>query len=287
MVSHLTHWQVRGTLAVMILSVTSSLLGLFRVGHYTGATAVLGRTRTEDAVILLIGVPVLAVGVWYAHRGSSRGRIVWLGSLTFMTYLWLTRAGSMAFNDFFLGYVLLSAVSVFTLSSGMATTDTRTVHRTLEGRLSTRLFTAVLGVTAVGLAALWVSDILPATLTGTTPGIILEFGPLGMFTYVVDLGLVVPAYAITAYGLLNNRHWAFVTTGVLLVFGGLLAPGLAAILVVDLQQGVAMTPGMIIGTVLPPVLVGVFAVKYLLALTGRPRSTSPDSSMNVGGDPNV
>lgn len=282
-----TRWQVRGTIGVIILSVVSSLLGLGRPGHYTGGTAVLGRTRAEDAVILVVGVPVLAVGVWYAHRGSIRGRIVWLGSLAFMGYLWLTRAGATPFNDFFLGYVALFALSGFTFASGLVTTDLRTVHQALRGRFSNRLFAGVLGMTAVGLAALWLADIVPAIVSGTSPGVIREFGPLGLVTYMVDLGIVVPAYAITAYGLWNGRVWAYATTGVLLVFGGLLAPGLAGVLLADIQQGVAMTPGMIVGTILPPVVVGLFAARYLLAFPRRSEPPAVDSPRNVGGDPNV
>lgn len=106
-----------------MLSIVSSLLGLLRPGHYTDLPALLGRTRIEDLVILVLAVPVLTIGLWYAVRGSLRGRIIWLGALAYMTYVWLSRASLLAFSDFFLGPVALFALSVFTLIGGMVTTD--------------------------------------------------------------------------------------------------------------------------------------------------------------------
>lgn len=112
-------------------------------------------------------------------------------------------------------------------------------------------------------------DVLFATLSGVTPLGVQEFGPRGLTTYVIDLGLGVPSCAIAAYLLWRGRTWSFVIIGALLIWGALMAPTLIAITVVDIQQEVALTPGQIIGTILPPVLVGLFALRYLLVLGRR------------------
>jgi hypothetical protein len=259
-------WQAGTTLAVLGLAVASSLFGLFHPGHYAGPQALLGRTRAEDVVVLAVGVPVLAVGLWAAYRGSLRGRVGWLGALAFHTYLWTSRSVSLAFNDFFLGYVALLTLSLFTLVAGVLETDADAVGRRLDGRHSRRLYAGVLAVIAVGLALLWLSEIVPATLAGETPGIVAEFGPRGLGTYVVDLGLVVPSLAVAAGWLWRGRSRGYLVGGVLLVFGALLAPVLTAVTVVDLRTGVRMTAGLVAGTVLPPLVAAAFAVTYLRAL---------------------
>lgn len=261
--------HVISTIAIVALSTVSSLLGPFRPGHYTDPPASLARTRAEDLVILTVAVPALAIGLRYAIRGSVRGRIVWLGALVHVTYLWLSRAGTLAFNDFFLGYVALLSLSLFTLVGGTVTTDAESIRRRLDGEIARSIYVGVLALTSVGLALLWLSDIVPATLAGTTPAGIREFGPKGAVTYVFDLGLLVPSYAIGAHLLRRGHEWGFVTAGILLVLGALMAPTLSAITVIDLREGVAMTPGTVVGTILPPVLVGAFALGYLSALGGR------------------
>ncbi|MFC7132797.1 MULTISPECIES: hypothetical protein [Salinibaculum] len=264
----LRRWQVRSTLAILALSAASSLLGLFRDGHYTDPSSLLARITAEDAVILLVAVPVLAVGLWGALRGSRGGRVVWLGALAYMTYMWATIGLNRSFNDFFLGYVALFALSLFTLAAGMVRTDPAPFYRTLQGR-ARRLYAGFLLVTAGGLAALWVSDVVPAILAGTTPSVIEQFGPQGVVTYVVDLGVVVPSLAVVAVWLWRDRRWGDLCAGVLLVFAALLAPGISAITVVDLQTGVEMTAGMVVGSILPPVLGAALALDFLRRLPGR------------------
>ena len=259
-------WQVLTTTAVLLLSAASSLLGLLRPGLYAGAAEALSRTRAEDLVILAVAVPVLAVGLYYARRGSLRGRVVWLGGLSFMTYMWASRAVSLPFNVYFLGYVALVPLSAFTLAGGLLDTDARETRGRLRGRLHHRAYAAVLAVIGAGLAALWLSDVAPATLAGEPPAIVSEFGQGGLGTVVIDLGLVVPSLAVTAAWLWRDRPPGYVAAGVLLVFGALLAPSLAAITVVDVQSGVAMTPGLVVGTVVPPLVAAAFAVRYLLAI---------------------
>lgn len=259
-------WQVGATLAVIVLSGVASLLGLLRPDLYAGASGGLSRRRAEDFVILAVAVPVLAFGLYRAARGSLRGRIVWLGALAFTTYLWASRAVSLEFDAFFLVYVALLPLSLFPLVGGVLETDGAAVRRHVRRRRAPRTYAAVLAVISVGLASLWLSDVVPATLTGETPAIVTEFGPGGLGTVVLDLGLVVPSLAVAAAWLWRDRAPGYVVAGVLLVFGALLAPALTAITVVDVRTGVAMTPGLVVGTVVPPLVAAAFAVRYLLAI---------------------
>ena len=162
------------------------------------------------------------------------------------------------------------SLSLFTLVGGTVNTSARTFRRRLRGRLSKSLYGGFLALISVGLASLWLSEIVPANLTGTSPLVITELGPQAAHTYVLDLGVVVPALAITAVLLWQGRSWGYVFTGVLLVMATLLAPTLTAITVIDvLGDYVTVSIPLIIGTILPPDVAAGFAIKYLLTL-GKP-----------------
>lgn len=94
---------------------------------------------------------------------------------------------------------LLLALSLFTLVGGVLDTDVESMHRRVEDRLNERLHAGVLAVIAIGLALLWLSDVVQASLTGATPAIVTEFGPRGLRTIVIDLGLVVPPILAVAF----------------------------------------------------------------------------------------
>ena len=126
------------------------------------------------------------------------------------------------------------------------------------------------------------SELIPATVTGTQPLVIEELGPQAAQTYLLDLGVVVPALAITAGLLWRERAWGYVSTGVLLVMASLLAPTLTAITVVDvLSDYVTVSVPLIVGTILPPVVASGFAVKYLLALDGPGANERPQEERGV------
>ena len=256
--------EITATVALLVLSVASSVLGLLRDGHYQETGFELLRLQTQDTVLLLLGAPVLAVGLWRAVRGSLRGRLIWLGALAFMAYMWTHYAFVVAYNDFFLGYVALFALSVFTLLSGVLTTDPNRMYHALRGNISIPVYAGFLGVAAVGLALMWLFDIVPAWVAGELPSGIAQFGPEAAHTYVIDLGILVPALAITAFWLYRDRPWGYVLAGMLLVFAALVAPTLVAITAVDLQEGIEISAPILIGTIVPPLIGLIFAGTYLL-----------------------
>ena len=266
-----TRWETAGTVAIVFLSVVSSLLGLFRQGHYAEPAEALLRIYAQDAVLLVVGVPVLVVGLWWARRGSIRGRLVWLGALAYMTYMWTHYAFVIAYNDFFLGYVALFGLSVFTLLSGVVTTDATRIYESAHDEVSTAVYGGFLAVVAVALGFMWLFEIVPATIAGEQPPAIIQLGPEAAHTYVIDLGLLVPSLAIASVWVRQERPWGYVLTGVLLVFAGLIAPTLTAITVIDLFEGVEIALPVLVGTIIPPLIGLIFAGTYLRGLQSEHR----------------
>lgn len=269
MTSPIRRWQVASTSVVVFLSVVSSLLGLFRPGHYLDAPAVLPTYLAQDAAILLVGAPALAVGLWYTVAGSLRGRFVWLGALAFMTYIWASIGLQAAFNQFFLGYVALFALSLFTFVGGVVTTDPETVAPALVGRLSERLYAGFLAFVALGLAFLWLSEVVPATITGTTPLLVEEVGPQAMASHFLDLSVVVPALLVASVWLWQGRPWGYVLAGVGVVFGAILAPTLTLATVLLLVAGDVSVPLVaVVFTILPALVAAALAVNFVRVLDG-------------------
>ena len=265
-------WQVRSTVLVLVLSVVSALLGLLRPGHYGTDPAVVQLYRVQDATILLVGVPVLALGLWYATRGSLRSRVVWLGGLAYATYTWASIGLQAPYNEFFLGYVALFSLSLFAFVGALVTTDAGTVRRALEGRVSTSFYGGALVFIAVGLAGLWLADIVPSLLAGTTPLIVEEAGRVALTSHLLDLGVVVPSLFVAGVWLRRGRTWGYLLAGVALVLGATLAASISGMTLVLVSGGsVTVSPVAAVLSFLPVLVSVVLAVRYVASMGGSER----------------
>lgn len=70
--------------------------------------------------------------------------------------------------------------------------------------------------------------------------IVEEFGPQAAHTYVLDLGVVVPALIITADLLRRDRAWGYVFTDVLLVKVATLGDAVLAMAFFMVRDGAAV-----------------------------------------------
>ena len=270
----LRRWHVLATVAILVLAAVSSLAGLFRPGHYRAAPGIVESCRMQDLTILVVGIPVLAVGLRYAMRSSPRGRIVWLGGLAYMTYIGASIAVQIPFNAFFLVYVALFGLSLFTFVGGMVTTDADAIRETLDGHLNTTLYSVALVVIGLGLGALWLSDVVPPLLSGTDPSLIEASGPQAMVTHVIDLGVVVPSIFLSAAWLFRERTWGFVFAGVELVLGATLAAPIGIMTIVFVAgDTVTISPVAAFFTFLPILVSTLLAVTYLRSMGRRPEQS--------------
>lgn len=276
MTSQLHRWHVISTVVVLFLAAVSALLGLFRPGHYRAPPGLIESYQLQDLTILVVGVPVLAVGLWYAVRESPRGRIVWLGGLAYMTYMWASIAIQVPFNELFLVYIALFGLSLFTLVGGIVTTDADSIRQTLDGHINPSLYSGVLTIIGLGLGLLWLSDVVSPLLSGTTPRLVEEVGPQAMASHVIDLGVVVPSILLAAVWLYQERSWGYVFAGVVLMLGATLAAPIGIMTIAFMAgETVTISPIAAFFTFLPIAISALLAVTYVLSMKGPARS-SPD-----------
>ncbi|MFB6096970.1 MAG: hypothetical protein ABEJ74_06245 [Haloferacaceae archaeon] len=253
------------TLATLVLTTVATVVGLLVPGFYRDAPALLPQLYGQDLLTLVVGVPALAVSLYYADRGSFRGYVVWLGVTGYLLYTYASYAFMTAFNELYLVYAALLWSTLYAFVGGTVRLDTGALKRDLDG-VSVRPFVAFQLVLVVLVSALWLSEILPAILGGTTPASVAEAGLPTSVIYSLDLGVVVPAFALAASWLWQRRPWGYAFTAVLLVkiatLGGAVL-SMIAFLVLD-GQAVPLPQVVVFGT-LTVVSLGLLG-RFLVAI---------------------
>ena len=210
-------WAVASTLAIALLAVVGTLLGLLQEGFYRDPYALVYQAYGQDLVTLVVMVPVLLLGLSIARRGSLRAYFLWLGVLGYLMYTYAVYAVITQFNEFFLGYVALLGLSLYTFVAAVFRLDPVYVKRSLEARLPARLVVAFLVAMGLLVSLLWLSEVIPATLSGTKPESAAEAGLPANVVHVLDLGILLPAVFVTARWLGQGRPWGYVLPCLLFV----------------------------------------------------------------------
>lgn len=269
-----------GSLATLVLTTVATAIGLFAPGIYRDHPVLLPQIYGQDLLTLVVGVPALAVSLYYADRGSLRGYLVWVGATGYLLYTYASYAFVSAFNELSLVYTALRWLTLFTFVGGMTRLDAAALKRDVGGS-SVRPYVAFQLVLVVLVGALGPSEILPATLAGTTPASIAEPALPTSVIYSLDLGVIVPALALSAYRLWQRRPWGYAFTAVLPVktatLGGAVLP-MVGFMILD-GQTVPLSQILTLGT-LTALGLGLMA---RFVLTIRPESAPVETGTSDGG----
>jgi hypothetical protein len=202
---------------VLVLATAAAVTGLAAPGVYRDAATVIPQALGQDAVTLFVVVPLLAVATAATWRGSLRGRLLWLGALGYMTYAYGTYALWAHWNPLFLVYVALFGLSLYAVALGLVRTDPVELRAAFVTRPPARPIAWFLGLTAVLVSSLWLTEEVMALVQGVVPPTIVQMESDTNVIHVFDLAVVMPAFAITAVLLWRDRPWGYVLAGVLLV----------------------------------------------------------------------
>lgn len=116
------------------------------------------------------------------------------------------------------------------------------------------------------ISFLWLSQILPAILTGTEPSNIADADLPTSVIYSLDLGIIVPAFILTASWLWQRRALGYAFTAVLLVKIATLGGAVLAMALFMIRDGQAVPlPQLAIFGVLTLLSAGLMG-QFLLAI---------------------
>ena len=217
--------------AIALLMVAASVAGILYQSEIYPTDELVQSFLANDVVTLVLGVPILLGSMFLAGRGVLLGLLFWPGALFFAVYNYITYVFAMLLSWWYLVYLLLLALSLYTMIALVASINASSVKGLLTGNVPERLAGGIL----IALSLLF----LAVTVSGMVMGV------SGDSTYqVTELALnvsdflVIPCWLIGGVLLWRRRPLGYV--------GG---TGL-------LFQGCMMFVGLLIVMVLSPLLTG-------------------------------
>ena len=198
----------------------------------------------QDVVTLAVALPALVAGSLLAARGSERARVVWLGVLVYLVYTYVIYAFQVRFNPLFLVYVGLLGCSLYALIGGLVTTRFEAVRSQFTTRTPIGPASSFLGAVAALFYLAWLSETLPAVISGSVPQSVLANGTPTGAVHVLDMAWILPAMLMTSLWLRRGRALGYVLAGVLLTFLTLLAAAIVAMTVAMWMYGQPVAVGM-------------------------------------------
>jgi hypothetical protein len=210
--------------------------GLYRYDTLLSSSQEVG----QDIVTLLLGIPLLLVGIALSRKGTLRGQLLLTGALGYFLYTYGAMSFLTAFNPLFLVYVALFSMSLFGFILSMMNLDADEVTRRISDGFPRRAISTYFIVIAVFLSLAWLRLVVVPSLTWTPP-----YGLESAITLVIqaiDLGIIVPVSLITATLLSRKSGWGYVLSSVLLIKIIMMGAALIAMIISQLMAGMKIDP---------------------------------------------
>jgi hypothetical protein len=204
-------YALSGLVAVSLA--VSSVAGLLvgQRGLYGSDPATLPAFLGQDAISLVVGLPLLLGSLWLARRGSLRGLLLWMGALFYAAYSYTFYVLGAPFGPLFPAHVAIVAASLYALICLLVSIDAGAARARFSDRAPTRLIGGFLVAMALLFAQKWVAAIVATLAGGATPGMVERD------VWALDLTVLLPAMAAGGVLLWRRRPWGYAAAGLLLV----------------------------------------------------------------------
>jgi hypothetical protein len=203
----------------------------------------------QDALNLIVGLPVLLGSMWLARRGSLIGLLLWPGALFYVAYDYGYYVLGAPINWFFLTYIGLVTVSMYAAIAVVVSIDADRIRERISGSVPRRAVGGFLAGLAVLFTTLWTALNVSALASGT------PLDDVARVVTIMDLTLQLPALFVGGILLWRGASIAYVVAPGLLLQAAAYLAGLSAITVLqEVLIGapidpVAVAPGFIVAAV--------------------------------------
>ena len=259
--------RVAGSVAVAASA--AGALGLLVPDVYTGDEATAEMLRGYDLVTLVLAAPVLLLAQLVRPRAVI-ARLLSLSLLTYLAYTYAYFVFGTGFNDVLLVHAVVFSGSLVGLVLGLTGIDPVETAVAFDQRTHVGIPAVVLGLLSGSLGVMWVFYCMHYAVTGEVPpgSALVETDLVVHLGIVLDLTVLVPAYAAAALLLWRRRPWGYVL-GVVLLVSGLLHQ--VSYMVALLFQSAAGVPGAVAFDPVEPVILLLYAAAVAALLVGLRR----------------
>jgi hypothetical protein len=204
--------------------------------------------RGTDAVVLLLGVPLLLAATVLYRRGSSRAGLLLLGMHAFFLYVYGSAAvGTVAYNRLFVVYVAIFSATLFALAV-LAAAVRRTVGQAwIAQEVPRRALGVFLLLSGAVTVVVWGVPVVSAVISGIPTETLDSYST--DVTYALDLAVIAPAALLAGMLVLRWAALGALLAVPLVTVEALLAPLIGAQTVSQLAMGVSLTAGQLAGPV--------------------------------------
>ncbi len=234
------------TIPIAVLLAIAAGSGLFVDGLYRDTPSFVAQAIGQDFITLAVVLPTLIISAILAGRGSKRAQLIWLGVQIYLIYTYAVSAFMVRFNTLFLVYVALLGCSLYALIGGLSTADLTEIKARFTEKTPVKPVSIFLAILIVLFYFLWLSETVPALLTGDIPQSVLDSETPTNAIHVLDMAWILPAMGLTAIWLWRKRDLGYTLAGALLTYGVLLIMAVTSMMVVTTQYDHPVAIGQII-----------------------------------------
>lgn len=255
------------SLPLAALLIACSSTGLLHPELYESETASwLAQTIGQDMIDLFLITPTLLFATLYYQSTNRFSRALWIGTNVYIVYTFLIYCFAVPFNYLFVFYCLILGLSFFSSAwwvMGQAQWRT-TIH--LNHHRSIPVIGYYFIVLSVVFYILWLSEIVPAAISGKTPPSLINSGLMTNPVHVLDLSIFLPSIFVTGMLALRRNKLAITWVPLYMVFFTLMDITIAAL-------SITMQPATGIKLVLP-IAMTVLAVSNVALLVWHLNGTA-------------
>lgn len=205
------------SLIVALIMTFASVIGLLYQTVIYPTDELLLSFVPNDGFNLVVGLPILLGSMWLAGRGVLIGLLSWPGALFYVLYMYVSYVIGVPFNVLFLPYLVLIALSAYTLIGIVASIDGEPVRQRLTGFVPVRASAGIL-VSLATLIIIRQTALIVTALTGQMPVDTLELP-----SWTADFTVAIPMLLIVGFQLWRREALGYVAGAGLLLGYGVLA----------------------------------------------------------------
>lgn len=197
---------------------TTACIGLLQPDFYNLETPNWQtQTTGQDLVNLLLIVPCLLIASWLTLKRNSWAIMIKPGILLYITYTFTIYCFEIHFNSLFLLYCLILGLSFYRLVFFISSNSNK-IEINGSKTIATKITAFYFLIIAISFYALWLSEIIQASIEGKLPKSLINTGLFTNAVQVMDLALLLPCLIIAGILLLKQSYIGYLITPALLTF---------------------------------------------------------------------